>query len=228
MTVAGKVYLVGAGPGDPGLLTLKGRECLERAEVVIYDHLANPQLLEHAPSGAELIYAGKRHGEHHLPQEQINALLVAKASAGLQVVRLKGGDPYIFGRGGEEAACLQRAGILFEVVPGVTAGIAAAAYAGIPLTHREQTDSLALLTGHGRPGHEVADLDWQALATGVGTLLFYMGLTNLQTICERLIEHGRSPHTPVAVVQWATLPQQSTLTGTLETVSYTHLTLPTN
>lgn len=218
MTAVGKVYLVGAGPGDPGLITLKGRECLEQAEVVIYDHLANPQLLQFAPPEAELIYAGKRHGEHHLPQEEINALLVEKAAAGLQVVRLKGGDPYIFGRGGEEAACLEREGILFEVVPGVTAGIAAAAYAGIPLTHREQTDSLALLTGHGRPGHEVADLDWQTLATGVGTLLFYMGLTNLRTICEQLIGHGRSKHTPVAVVQWATLPRQLTLTGTLETI----------
>lgn len=214
----GKVYLVGAGPGDPGLLTLKGRQCLELADVVIYDYLANPLLLGYAPDAAEKIYVGKLRGNHHLPQEETNALLAKKAAAGLLVVRLKGGDPYIFGRGGEEAAYLKERDIPFEVVPGVTAGFAAAAYAGIPLTHRDVTTSLALLTGHERPERKLSSLDWEKLATGLGTLIFYMGLTNLKLISEQLITHGRSPQTPVAVVQWATLPRQRTLVGTLETI----------
>lgn len=214
----GKVYLVGAGPGDPGLLTLKGRQCLELADVVIYDYLANPLLLGHAPATAERIYVGKVRGNHHLPQEETNALLADKAAAGLQVVRLKGGDPYIFGRGGEEAAYLKERGIQFEVIPGVTAGFAAAAYAGIPLTHRDVTTSLALLTGHERPERKLSSLDWEKLATGLGTLIFYMGLTNLKMISEQLVKYGRAPQTPVAVVQWATLPRQRTLVGTLETI----------
>lgn len=215
---SGKVYLVGAGPGDPGLLTVKGQQCLELADVVIYDYLANPLLLGHAPADAEKIYVGKVRGNHHLPQEETNALLAEKAAAGLQVVRLKGGDPYIFGRGGEEAAYLKERDIPFEVVPGVTAGFAAAAYAGIPLTHRDVTTSLALLTGHERPERKLSSLDWEKLATGLGTLIFYMGLTNLKLISEQLIKHGRSPQTPVAVVQWATLPRQRTLVGSLETI----------
>ncbi|NOY14305.1 MAG: uroporphyrinogen-III C-methyltransferase, partial [Deltaproteobacteria bacterium] len=215
----GKVYLVGAGPGDPGLLTLKGQQCLALADVVIYDYLANPLLLGHAPAGAEKIYVGKRCGNHHLSQEQTNALLVEKAVAGLQVVRLKGGDPYVFGRGGEEAAFLKERGIPFEVVPGITAGFAAAAYAGIPLTHRDVTTSLALLTGHERPERKLSSLDWEKLATGLGTLIFYMGMTNLELISSELIKHGRSPQTPVAVVQWATLPRQQTLIGTLESIA---------
>lgn len=214
----GKVYLIGAGPGDPGLLTLKGRDCLARADVVIYDYLANPLLLGHAPPAAEKIYVGKVRGNHSLPQEETNALLVEKASAGLNVVRLKGGDPYIFGRGGEEAAYLTAHRIPFEVVPGVTAGFAAAAYAGIPLTHRDITTSLALLTGHERPERKLSSLDWEKLASGLGTLIFYMGLTNLKLISEQLVKHGRAPHTPVAVVQWATLPRQRTLVGTLESI----------
>ena len=215
----GKVTLVGAGPGDPGLLTLKGQRSLEQADVVIYDYLANPLLLGHAPEGAEKIYVGKVRGKHHLAQEQTNALLAEKAAAGLQVVRLKGGDPYIFGRGGEEAAYLKERGIPFEVVPGVTAGFAAAAYAGIPLTHRDVTTSLALLTGHERPERKLSSLDWEKLATGLGTLIFYMGMTNLKVISEQLIAHGRSPETPVAVVQWATLPRQRTLVGSLQTIA---------
>lgn len=214
----GKVYLVGAGPGDPGLLTLKGQQCLALADVVIYDYLANPLLLGHAPESAEKIYVGKQRGNHHLPQEQTNALLAEKAAAGLQVVRLKGGDPYIFGRGGEEAAYLKERDIPFEVIPGVTAGFAAAAYAGIPLTHRDVTTSLALLTGHERPERKLSSLDWEKLATGLGTLIFYMGLTNLKMISEQLVKHGRAPQTPVAIVQWATLPRQRTLVGTLETI----------
>ncbi|SHI96396.1 uroporphyrinogen-III synthase /uroporphyrinogen-III C-methyltransferase [Malonomonas rubra DSM 5091] len=215
----GKVYLVGAGPGDPGLLTIKGQLCLTQADVVIYDYLANPLLLGYAPEHAEKIYVGKVRGNHHLPQEQTNALLAEKAAEGKQVVRLKGGDPYIFGRGGEEAAYLKERNIPFEVVPGVTAGFAAAAYAGIPLTHRDITTSLALMTGHERPERKLSSLDWEKLATGLGTLIFYMGMTNLRMISEQLIEHGRSPKTPVAVVQWATLPRQRTLVGTLETIA---------
>lgn len=215
----GKVYLVGAGPGDPGLLTLKGQQCLAQADVVIYDYLANPLLLGHAPESAEKFYVGKVRGNHSLPQEETNALLVTKAAAGLKVVRLKGGDPYIFGRGGEEAAYLQRQGIPFEVVPGVTAGFAAGAYAGIPLTHRDVTTSLALLTGHERPERKLSSLDWEKLATGLGTLIFYMGMTNLKLISDKLIKHGRAADTPVAVVQWATLPRQKTLIGTLETIA---------
>lgn len=215
----GKVYLIGAGPGDPGLLTLKGRQCLELADVVIYDFLVNPALLAHAPDGAEKICVGKPHSDRHLSQDQTNALLAEKAAADKQVVRLKGGDPYIFGRGGEEAAFLSQQRIPFEVVPGVTAAFAAAAYAGIPLTHRDVTTSLALLTGHERPERKLSSIDWEKLAAGAGTLVFYMGMANLDLIGERLIEQGRSPQTPVAVIQWATLPQQQTLIGTLETIA---------
>ena len=214
----GFVHLVGAGPGDPGLLTVRGRDCLRAAEVVIYDYLANPLLLNHAPEKAEKIYVGKVRGNHSLPQEETNSLLAERAASGKLVVRLKGGDPYIFGRGGEEAAYLKARGISFEVIPGVTAGFAAAAYAGIPLTHRDVTTSVALLTGHERPERKLSSLDWEQLATGLGTLIFYMGLTNLKLISEELIRHGRSPQTPVAVVQWATLPRQRTQIGTLETI----------
>ncbi len=214
----GKVYLIGAGPGDPGLLTLKGQQYLATADVVIYDYLANPVLLGHARAAAEKIYVGKVRGHHHLPQEETNALLAEKAAAGLLVVRLKGGDPYIFGRGGEEAAYLKERGIPFEVIPGVTAGFAAAAYAGIPLTHRDITTSLALLTGHERPERKLSSLDWGKLATGLGTLIFYMGMSNLKSISEELIRHGRDPQTPVAIIQWATLPRQRTLVGTLESI----------
>ena len=176
---SGRVYLIGAGPGDPGLLTLKGKWCLETADVVIYDYLANPALLDFAPPGAEKICVGKPHSEQHLSQDQTNALLAEKTAAGQQVVRLKGGDPYIFGRGGEEAAFLSQQQIPFEVVPGITSGFAAAAYAGIPLTHRDVTTSLALLTGHERPERKLSSLDWEKLAVGAGTLVFYMGMTNL-------------------------------------------------
>ncbi len=203
----GKVYLIGAGPGDPGLLTIKGRECLGSADVVVYDYLANPVLLGYARPEAERIYVGKSRGNHSLPQDEINQLLADKAATGLSVARLKGGDPYVFGRGGEEAGFLHRRQIPFEVVPGVTAGFAAAAYAGIPLTHRDTTTSLALLTGHERPERQLSSLDWEKLATGLGTLIFYMGMSNLKTISQELIAHGRAADTPVAVVQWATLPR---------------------
>lgn len=210
----GMVYLVGAGPGDPGLITVRGRDCLRSAEVIVYDYLANPQLLREAP-GAETIYVGKSKGRHHLPQEEINALLVDLARQGKVVARLKGGDPYLFGRGGEEALCLAQAGIPFEVVPGVTAAFAAGAYAGIPLTHRDYTTSLGLFTGHEDPAKKLSTLEWEKLATGVGTLAFYMGMTNLETIANELIAHGRSPQTPAAVIRWATLPGQETLVAPL-------------
>ncbi|PLX87679.1 MAG: uroporphyrinogen-III C-methyltransferase [Desulfuromonas sp.] len=213
----GTVYLIGAGPGDPGLLTLKGRDYLAAADVVIYDYLANPVLLALAPQ-AEQIYVGKNKGKHSLPQDKINQLLADQARSGKTVARLKGGDPYVFGRGGEEAAYLHQHHIPFEVVPGVTAGFAAAAYAGIPLTHRDVTTSIAMLTGHERPDRKLSSLDWNTLANGIGTLVFYMGMTNLEFICRSLIAHGRSPQTPVAIVQWATLPRQRTVTGTLTTI----------
>lgn len=215
----GKVYLIGAGPGEPGLLTIKGRDCLALADVIIYDYLANPVLLGYTREDAEQIYVGKSRGQHSVPQEEINQLLADKAAAGLNVARLKGGDPYVFGRGGEEAAYLHERKIPFEVVPGVTAGFAAAAYAGIPLTHRDITTSLALLTGHERPERKLSSLDWEKLATGLGTLIFYMGMTNLKMISEKLIAHGRPADTPVAVVQWATLPRQKTLVATLDKVA---------
>lgn len=215
----GKVYLIGAGPGDPGLITVKGQDLLRHAEVIIYDYLANPVLLDLAPPEVERIYVGKRAGQHHYPQEEITRLLLAKAKEGKRVARLKGGDPFIFGRGGEEAQALAAAGIPFEVVPGVTAAIAAAAYAGIPLTHRDHTTTLGFVTGHEDPAKKLSSLDWQKLATAVGTLVFYMGMANLENICEQLITHGRTPETPVVVVRWATMPGQETLCGTLETIS---------
>ena len=214
----GIVYLIGAGPGDPGLITVKGRDCLRRAEVVVYDYLANPALLAEAPPEAERIYVGKTRGQHHTPQPQINALLVERALRGQIVARLKGGDPYVFGRGGEEAEELVAAGVSFEVVPGISAGFAAAAYAGIPLTHRDFTTSLGLVTGHENPTKKVSNLDWQKLATGVGTLVFYMGMTNLALIAEQLMANGRDPQTPVAVIRWGTTPQQQTVTATLADV----------
>ncbi|MEJ2700167.1 MAG: uroporphyrinogen-III C-methyltransferase, partial [Desulfuromonadales bacterium] len=201
--------------GDPGLITVKGMACLRRAEVVVYDYLANPAFLEDAPPTAERIYVGKRKGCHQTPQPEINALLAEKARQGKVVVRLKGGDPYVFGRGAEEAQHLAREGIPFEVVPGVTAGFAAAVYAGIPLTHRDYTTSLGLVTGHEDPAKKMSTLDWEKLATGVGTLIFYMGMANLPLIAEKLIATGRPASTPVAVVRWATTPLQQTLTATL-------------
>ena len=211
----GKVYLIGAGPGDPGLITVKGQECIARADVVIYDHLANEELLSFASADAELIYAGKVGGIHNREQRQINELLVEKALAGKVVARLKGGDPFVFGRGGEECEALADAGILFEVVPGVTAGIGAPAYAGIPLTHRDVTTSVAFVTGHEHPGKETSEIDWERLSLGSGTVVFYMGMKNLPQITENLIAHGRSPETPVALIRWGTRPEQQILIGTL-------------
>jgi uroporphyrinogen III methyltransferase/synthase len=186
--------------------------------VIVYDYLANPALLREAPQ-AETIYVGKSKGRHHLPQEEINALLVALARQGKVVARLKGGDPYLFGRGGEEALCLSQAGIPFEVIPGVTAAFAAGAYAGIPLTHRDYTTSLGLFAGHEDPSKKLSTLDWEKLATGVGTLVFYMGMSNLDTIASELITHGRAPQTPVAVIRWATLPRQESIVAPLSEIA---------
>ena len=211
----GRVYLVGAGPGDPGLVTVKALECLKQADAVVYDFLVNPGLLAHAAQGAELIYVGKKGSDHTLDQSGINALLVDLANKGRTVVRLKGGDPFIFGRGGEEAEELVRAGIAFEIVPGVSSAVAAPAYAGIPLTHRRFTSSVGFLTGHEDPTKPDSALDWDRIATGLGTLVFLMGVRNLSTITARLIEAGRGPDTPAALVRWGTTPNQATLTGTL-------------
>jgi uroporphyrinogen III methyltransferase / synthase len=215
----GYVYLIGAGPGDPGLITVKGRECIGRADVILYDYLANEGLLSFAAAGAELIYAGKVGGAHNREQRQINELLVEKALAGKTVARLKGGDPFVFGRGGEECEALAAAGIPFEVVPGVTAGIGAAAYAGIPLTHREVTTSVAFVTGHEHPGKESSEIDWERLSLGSGTVVFYMGMKNLPQIAANLIAHGRSPETPVALIRWGTRAEQEVLSGTLADIA---------
>lgn len=216
----GKVYLVGAGPGDPGLITLRGKYLLERAEVVIYDYLASKKLLRHVQPTAELIYAGKKGGVKHThTQEEINQMLVERALAGYIVVRLKGGDPFIFGRGGEELQELVQAGVPFEVVPGVTSATAAATYAGIPITHREYTSTVAFVTGHEDPTKEDSKIAWDKLATGVGTIVVYMGIKNLPVITENLISNGRDPKTPVAVVRWASTPEQRSVVGTLETIS---------
>jgi uroporphyrinogen III methyltransferase/synthase len=214
-TTSGKVFLIGAGPGDPGLITVRGRDCIAEADVVVYDYLAAPALLRHARPGAEMIYVGKKGGDHTLSQEGINALLVEKGKEGHTVARLKGGDPYIFGRGGEEAEALVDAGIPFEVVPGVTSGVAAAAYAGIPLTHRDHTTAVAFVTGHEDPTKPESTIDWPSLAKGVGTLVFFMGVGNLPKIVEKLVENGRDPDTPVALVRWGTTPKQVTVSGTL-------------
>jgi uroporphyrinogen III methyltransferase/synthase len=215
----GKVYLVGAGPGDPGLITVRGKECIATADVIIYDYLAAPALLNHARQDAEIIYVGKKGGDHTLPQEGINALIVEKAKTGAIVCRLKGGDPFIFGRGGEEAEVLVNEGIPFEVVPGVTSAVAAAAYAGIPLTHRKLTATLAFVTGHEDPHKEESGIDWQSLGQGIGTLVFFMGVKNLPDITRKLIAHGKSPDTPVALIRWGTTPGQQTVTGTLDDIA---------
>lgn len=214
----GMVYLVGAGPGDPELITAKGIRCIASADVLVYDYLAAKALLTHARPSCECIYVGKKGGDHTLAQEAINALIVAKAADGNVVTRLKGGDPFIFGRGGEEAEELIKAGIPFEIVPGVTSAIAAPAYAGIPLTHRQFTSTVAFITGHEDPAKDESSIDWAALAKGIGTLVFLMGVKNLPNIVSRLRQHGRPAATPVALVRWGTTSRQQTVTGTLEDI----------
>lgn len=214
----GKVFLVGAGPGDLELITVKGKRLLEEADVIIYDYLANPMLLKYAKPDAELIYVGKRTKEHTVDQDNINKIIVKKALEGKKVVRLKGGDPFVFGRGGEEAQILVKEGIEFEVVPGVTSGIAAPMYAGIPLTMRGVNATVAFATGHEAEDKQLSYLDWNALA-GMGTLVFYMGVKNLPIISKSLIDAGKQKDTPVAIIRWGTYPYQKVHTSTLSKIA---------
>lgn len=209
------VYLIGAGPGDPGLLTLRGKELLERCDVLVYDYLANNGFLDYVRPGTEIIYAGKKGGNHALSQAEINSLIIAKAREGKVVVRLKGGDPYMFGRGAEEAEELVAAGIGFEIVPGVTSAVAAPAYAGIPLTHRGFASSVCFVTGHEDISKTESAHDWKALASGTSTLVFFMGMKNLPDIAAKLQENGMDPATPAALVQWGTTPDHRSIVGTL-------------
>src|SRR5262245_5579640 len=215
----GCVALVGAGPGDPGLMTVRGLAALRRAEVVVYDRLVDPRLLDEAPACALRIFVGKASGAHTLPQEEINALLVAHARRGRRVVRLKGGDPYVFGRGGEEAEALAAAGIPFEVVPGVSSAVAAPAAAGIPLTHRAVASSFAVVTGHEDERRAAGRVDWSRLATAVETLVILMGLENLPRIARALIDAGRAAETPVALVERGTTSAQRVVIGRLDTIA---------
>ncbi len=212
------VYLVGSGPGDPGLITVKGQECIKKADVIVYDYLVNSVLLRNARKDVELIYVGKKGNQHTMEQDDINQLLVDKAKENKIVTRLKGGDPYVFGRGGEEAIVLKDNNIAFEVVPGITAAIASPNYAGIPVTHRTCTSTFGLITGHEDPTKDQSDVDWEKLSTGLGTLTFYMGIKNLPNIVNQLVKHGRSADTPVAVIRWGTTTHQETVTGTLSTI----------
>ena len=216
--MTGIVHLVGAGPGDPGLMTVRAVELLGAADVVLYDRLIPPEALAHARPGAELVYVGKDGEGPQFPQDETHRLLLEHARAGRRVVRLKGGDPFVFGRGGEEALVLAQAGVPFEVVPGVTAGVAAPAYAGIPVTHRETASGVAFVTGHEDPDKPESAIDWAALARFPGTLVFYMGVRSLPRIGERLMAEGRPRGEPVAVVERGTLPGQRTLVTTLEDV----------
>jgi len=210
----GKVYLVGAGPGDPGLMTVRGLQLLRSAQVVVYDQLVNPVLLEELPVEAERIFVGKQAGKHCIAQGEINEVLIGYAWRGIDVVRLKGGDPFVFGRGGEEAVALADAGVTFEIVPGVSSAVAVPAYAGIPLTHRNYASSFAVVTGH-EAIKAKSTVDWAKLATAVDTLVILMGLHNLAAIVDKLVKHGRSANTPVAVIHQGTTERQATVTGTL-------------
>lgn len=215
----GKVYLVGAGPGDPDLITLKGLRCLCNADVLIYDRLVNIELLDEAPRRAERIFVGKKPGCHAMTQEQISALLIHYARLGYCVVRLKGGDPFVFGRGGEEALALSEAGIPFEVVPGVSSAIAVPAYAGIPITQRDYASAVTIVTGHEQHMSASAAVNWDALAKTGGTLVILMGVELLSQITQRLLDGGLAPHTAAAVIQQGTLPQQRVVKGTLSNIA---------
>lgn len=215
---AGRVWLVGAGPGDPGLITARGLRCIAEADVIIYDSLVNPVLLAEARPECELLYAGKRAGRHSMKQDETNALIAERAQAGRRVCRLKGGDPFVFGRGGEEALYLRDRGIPFEVVPGVTSAVAAPAYAGIPVTHRAVAASVRIVTGHEDPAKDESQLDWDELAATSGTLVFLMGVQNLERIAGMLAARGKPASTPAAVISNGTLPGQRTVAGTLEDI----------
>ncbi|CAN5267253.1 uroporphyrinogen-III C-methyltransferase [soil metagenome] len=218
-STSGICYLVGAGPGDLGLVTLRAKECIEIADVIVYDYLSNPEMLKWAKPGTEFIYAGKKAKDHAIPQGGINELLVAKAKEGKVVTRLKGGDPMIFGRGGEEAAELADAGVLFEIVPGISSAIAGPAYAGIPVTHRAFNTQLTIFTGHEDPTKAEASIDYHQLATAPGTKVMLMGVERIGVITGSMIEAGAPPDLPVAMVRWATTGRQQTVTGTLSTIA---------
>lgn len=215
----GEVHLVGAGPGDLGLVTLRAKECIEQADAILYDNLANPEMLNWARDDAEIIYVGKQAGAHALSQEEINALLIKKAGEGKRVVRLKGGDPFVFGRGAEEAEAVTRAGIKFEVVPGVTSAIAAPAYAGIPITHRGENSHVTFFTGHEDPAKEETTVDYGALAKLGGTQVMLMGIERLDSVTREMLEKGVRPDLPVALIRCATTGRQKTLTGTLQDIA---------
>ncbi len=214
----GKVYLVGAGPGDPGLMTLKGKTLLEHADVVVYDALVSPAILGMISDRAEKINAGKRRGRHSKLQAETTQLLLAKAETNAVVVRLKGGDPFVFGRGGEEMEDLVKAGVSVEVVPGITSGIAAPAYAGIPVTHRGYSSSVTFVTGHEAAGKYRPQVNWQAIASGSETIVIYMGVHNLPQIIPQLMAGGLSSETPIALIRWGTRPEQAELMGTLASI----------
>ena len=217
--VEGICYLAGAGPGDLGLVTLKVKEVVESADVLVYDYLCNPEILQWAPAGAEIIYAGKKAGQHTLKQNEIDLLLVEKTRAGKRVVRLKGGDPFVFGRGGEEAEALADAGLKFEIIPGISSAIAAPAYAGIPVTHRDHTAQLTIFTGHEDPAKTESSLDFAQLAATPGTKIMLMGVERIGAITEKLLAGGAAPKTPVALVRWGTTGRQQTLRGTLKDIA---------
>ena len=217
--MSGICYLAGAGPGDPGLVTLKARQCIEQADALIYDALSSSELLTWVKPGCEKIDVGKRASDHKLPQEQINELLVKKVSEGKVVVRLKGGDPMIFGRGGEEAAALAAAGLKFEIIPGISSAFAGPIYAGIPLTHRDYGSQLTVFSGHDSMDKSASDLDYGQLAKAPGTKVFLMGVARLHEITTKLIEHGADPETPIALTRWATTGRQKTITGTLANIA---------
>ncbi|WP_057915437.1 uroporphyrinogen-III C-methyltransferase [Peribacillus muralis] len=213
----GKVYIVGAGPGDPDLITIKATKCIAKADVILYDRLVNRELLLYGKTEAEYIFCGKAPGKHCVSQEDIHSLLISNSLEGKTIVRLKGGDPFIFGRGGEEAEVLVKHGIQFEIVPGITAGIAAPAYAGIPVTHREWGSSFAIVTGHGVTG-KPDNINWNHLVHGVDTLAIYMGIKNLPYICEQLRSCGKKPESAIAVIEQGTTGFQRTFTGTIDTI----------
>jgi len=216
---SGRCYLVGAGPGDLGLVTLRAKECIQKAEVIVYDYLCNPEMLNWAPEAAARIFAGKKAGAHTLTQEEIDALLVQKTGEGKQVVRLKGGDPFLFGRGGEEAQALARAGLLFEIVPGITSAIAGPAYAGIPVTHRGSNSHVTFFTGHEDPAKSESSIDFSALAKLGGTQVMLMGVERIAAISQEMLANGMRPDLPVALVRWATTGRQQTLVGDLQNIA---------
>jgi uroporphyrin-III C-methyltransferase len=219
MTQYGKVYLVGSGPGDPELLTLKARRLIDSADVVVYDQLPGKMILDSIPAGTERIDAGKHAGDHTLRQDEINTVIIEKAREGKNVVRLKGGDPYMFGRGGEEAQELIEAGIEFEIVPGITSAIAAPAYAGIPVTHRDHASMVTFITGHEDPTKEESALDWETLARFDGTIVIFMGVKMLERNVSELIKNGKDPRTPVALIERGTRPDQRVTIGILENIA---------